>query len=108
MGNTKDAATGVAVLAACTVANDADRRPAVEDLKKLDAVVIDLQDAGAPFYTYETTVGYFLEAAAKAEIEVDCCSIVRIRLRGRLCRDRFRTRAMRASRIIFRCRCGMG
>jgi uncharacterized protein YbbC (DUF1343 family) len=33
-------------------------------------VVIDIQDAGARFYTYETTLGYFLEGAAKAEIEV--------------------------------------
>ena len=32
--------------------------------------MIDLADAGARFYTYETTVGYFLEAAAKAGIEV--------------------------------------
>src|SRR5581483_1167817 len=41
-----------------------------EMLKGLDAIVIDLQDAGVRFYTYETTVGYFLEAAAKAGIEV--------------------------------------
>jgi uncharacterized protein YbbC (DUF1343 family) len=51
-------------------ATDAARRPSVELLKTLDAVVIDIQDAGAPFYTYETTLGYFLEAAAKAGIEV--------------------------------------
>jgi uncharacterized protein YbbC (DUF1343 family) len=43
---------------------DADRRPKPEDLKDLDAVVIDLQDAGVRFYTYETVLGYFLEAAA--------------------------------------------
>lgn len=67
--NTKDAATGVAVHSVYG-ANDAARRPAVETLKTLDAVVIDLQDAGTRFYTYETTVGYFLEAAAKAEIDV--------------------------------------
>ena len=41
------------------------RRPRAEDLAKLDAVVIDLQDAGVRFYTYETVVGYFLEAAAQ-------------------------------------------
>ena len=40
---------------------DADKRPKPEDLKDLDAVVIDLQDAGARFYTYETVVGYFVE-----------------------------------------------
>jgi uncharacterized protein YbbC (DUF1343 family) len=32
--------------------------------------VIDIQDAGVRFYTYETTVGYFLEAAAAAGVEV--------------------------------------
>jgi len=51
-------------------ATDAARRPSVDLLRKLDAVVIDIQDVGARFYTYETTVGYFLEAAAKAGIEV--------------------------------------
>ena len=45
-------------------AKDADSRPKPEDLKNLDAVVIDLQDAGVRFYTYETVLGYFLEAAA--------------------------------------------
>ncbi|WP_348269405.1 sodium/solute symporter [Edaphobacter paludis] len=49
---------------------DSDKRPKLEDLSKLDAVVIDLQDAGVRFYTYETVVGYFLEAAAKAHIEI--------------------------------------
>ena len=39
-------------------------------MKRLDAVVIDLADAGARFYTYEATTGYFLEAAAKAGIEI--------------------------------------
>jgi uncharacterized protein YbbC (DUF1343 family) len=31
----------------------------------MDAIVFDIQDIGARFYTYETTLGYFLEAAAK-------------------------------------------
>ncbi|WP_350449100.1 serine hydrolase [Paracidobacterium acidisoli] len=43
---------------------DAQRRPSLDTLRQLDAVVIDLQDAGVRFYTYETVVGYFLEAAA--------------------------------------------
>jgi len=43
---------------------DADKRPSHAQLKDLDAVIIDLQDAGVRFYTYETVVGYFLEAAA--------------------------------------------
>lgn len=47
-----------------------DKRPRLSDLKQLDAVVIDLQDLGTRFWTYETLVGYFLEAAAHAKIEV--------------------------------------
>ena len=46
------------------------RRPSLESLKKLDGVVIDLQDVGVRFYTYEAVVGYFLEAAAQAHIEI--------------------------------------
>ncbi len=46
-------------------AKESDRRPSHEALKGLDAVVIDLQDAGVRFYTYDTVVGYFLEAAAE-------------------------------------------
>ena len=42
----------------------ADKRPHAEDLAKLDAIVIDLQDAGVRFWTYETVLGYFLEATA--------------------------------------------
>jgi SSS family transporter len=49
---------------------DSDKRPTVDSLKSLDAVVIDLQDVGVRFYTYETVVGYFLEAAAQAHIEI--------------------------------------
>jgi SSS family transporter len=48
---------------------EADKRPTHEQLKDLDAVVIDLQDAGVRFYTYDTVVGYFLEAAAKEKTE---------------------------------------
>jgi SSS family transporter len=67
--NSGDAATGLPVVSLYG-AKDADRRPKLEDLQKLDAVVIDLQDAGVRFYTYETVVGYFLEAAAKTGTEV--------------------------------------
>ena len=66
--NAKDAASGVVVYSVYG-ASDAARRPPMDVLKRLDAVVIDLADAGARFYTYETTVGYFLEAAARAGIE---------------------------------------
>ena len=67
--NSKDAATGVPVYSVYG-ATDAARRPSVDVMKNLDAVVFDIQDAGARFYTYETTLGYFLEAAAAAGVEV--------------------------------------
>jgi len=67
--NAKDAATGIAVYSVYG-ASDAARRPPMDVLKRLDAVVIDLADAGARFYTFETTTGYFLEAAAQAGIGV--------------------------------------
>lgn len=67
--NTKDAATGIPVYNVYG-AKDAARRPSIDLLKTLDAVVIDIQDAGVRFYTYESTLGYFLEAAAKAGTEV--------------------------------------
>jgi uncharacterized protein YbbC (DUF1343 family) len=65
----KDVATGITVYSVYG-ASDATRRPPMDVLKRLDAVVIDLADAGVRFYTYETTTGYFLEGAAKAGIEV--------------------------------------
>jgi uncharacterized protein YbbC (DUF1343 family) len=49
---------------------DSQRRPSLDTLRTLDAVVIDLQDAGVRFYTYETVLGYFLEAAAKTGTEI--------------------------------------
>jgi len=69
MHNSKDAVTGVPVYSVYG-ATDAARRPAADVMKTLDAVVIDIQDAGTRFYTYETTLGYFLEAAAAAGVEV--------------------------------------
>jgi uncharacterized protein YbbC (DUF1343 family)/CubicO group peptidase (beta-lactamase class C family) len=69
INNSKDAVTGVPVYSVYG-AKDADRRPPDDVLKGLDAVVFDIQDAGVRFYTYETTLGYFLEAAARAGIEV--------------------------------------
>jgi uncharacterized protein YbbC (DUF1343 family)/CubicO group peptidase (beta-lactamase class C family) len=64
IGNSVDAATGVPVYSVYG-STDAARRPPLDVLRKLDAIVIDIQDAGARFYTFETTVGYFLEAAAR-------------------------------------------
>src|SRR5882762_175368 len=69
LSNSKDEATGVPIYNVYG-GTDAARRPALDVLKNLDAVVVDIQDAGVRFYTYETTLGYFLEAAAKVGVEV--------------------------------------
>src|ERR1017187_1435541 len=43
-------------------------RPTPEMLRGVDALVFDIQDIGARFWTYETTLVYAMEAAAKAGI----------------------------------------
>ena len=67
--DSKDQSTGIPVHSIYG-RSDAERRPPQEQLRGLDAVVFDLQDAGVRFYTYETTLGYFLEACAKAGVEM--------------------------------------
>jgi uncharacterized protein YbbC (DUF1343 family)/CubicO group peptidase (beta-lactamase class C family) len=69
INNSKDTATGVSVYSVYG-GSDAARRPPPEVLRSLDAIVFDIQDAGVRFYTYETSLGYFLESAAKAGIEM--------------------------------------
>ncbi len=44
------------------------RRPSEAMLNGLDALVFDIQDAGTRFYTYISTMGYAMEAAAKKGI----------------------------------------
>jgi uncharacterized protein YbbC (DUF1343 family)/CubicO group peptidase (beta-lactamase class C family) len=46
------------------------RRPKPEQLKELDALVFDIQDVGARFYTYISTLGYVMEEAARARLPV--------------------------------------
>jgi uncharacterized protein YbbC (DUF1343 family) len=48
----------------------ATQRPTEEMLKGIDAMVIDLQDIGARFYTYMTTMAYVLEESARRNIRV--------------------------------------
>ncbi len=43
-------------------------KPTEKMLAGLDALVFDIQDAGARFYTYITTMGYAMEACAKKKI----------------------------------------
>ncbi len=67
--NPTDAATGLPVISLYGT-KERDRRPSLDSLRKLDAIVIDLQDAGVRFYTYEAVVRYFLEAATQTGTEI--------------------------------------
>ncbi len=63
--NSKDPATGVPIFSVYGD-SDAHRRPPDDVISNLDVIIFDIQDVGVRFYTYETTLGYFLEAAAQA------------------------------------------
>jgi uncharacterized protein YbbC (DUF1343 family)/CubicO group peptidase (beta-lactamase class C family) len=60
-----DAATGLPLY---SLYGDTER-PTDRMLEGLNALVFDIQDAGVRFYTYITTLGYCLEAAARKGIE---------------------------------------
>ncbi len=45
------------------------RKPSPEQLANLDALVFDIQDIGTRFYTYISTMGLAMEAAAEAKIK---------------------------------------
>ena len=60
----RDQATGLPV----TSLYGDHRRPTPKMFAGLDAIVFDIQDAGVRFYTYITTMGYAMEAAAGTRI----------------------------------------
>jgi uncharacterized protein YbbC (DUF1343 family)/CubicO group peptidase (beta-lactamase class C family) len=62
--DSSDAATGIRVYSLF----GATPRPTAEMLRGVDALVFDIQDIGARFWTYETTMVYAMEAAARAGI----------------------------------------
>ena len=47
-----------------------DRKPSKENLKDVDVLIFDIQDVGARFYTYISTLYYVLEAAGENNIPV--------------------------------------
>ncbi len=65
--DTKDEKTGLPVY---SLYKDGMRRPKPEQLAGLDAIVYDIQDIGARFYTYTATLKNVMEEAAKAKIPV--------------------------------------
>jgi uncharacterized protein YbbC (DUF1343 family)/CubicO group peptidase (beta-lactamase class C family) len=61
IGDTKDASTGLAVYSLYGET----RRPTAAMLGKIDTVVFDIQDIGARFYTYVSTMGEAMRACAE-------------------------------------------
>lgn len=57
----KDAKTGIPVLSLY----GKKKKPGKEDIGDLDVLVFDIQDVGARFYTYISTMHYVMEAAAE-------------------------------------------
>jgi uncharacterized protein YbbC (DUF1343 family) len=65
VNSSRDASTGLPVY---SLYGDV-QRPSAQMLEGIDALVFDIQDVGARFYTYITTLGYCLEAAGEKGIE---------------------------------------
>jgi len=65
IANSKDAASGIPVYSLFQGTN---RRIAPERLENVDALVFDIQDVGARFYTYSCTMLYSMEEAAKRRL----------------------------------------
>lgn len=62
----KDPKTGLPII---SLYGD-NKKPKAEQLKELDVLVFDLQDVGARFYTYISTLHYVMEAAAEQKIPI--------------------------------------
>ena len=66
VGDSVDLATDLLVISLY----GARRKPTREQLKGLDAVVFDIQDAGCRFYTYSSSLGLLMEACSEAGVAV--------------------------------------
>src|SRR5258708_1142085 len=66
VSDTKDEQTGLPIYSLYGES----RRPKPDQLKDLDALVYDIQDVGARFYTYIATLGYVMEEAGKAKLPI--------------------------------------
>lgn len=65
VADARDPATGVSIY---SLYHGDRRRPTAEMLKDIDVLVFDIQDVGARFYTYITTMAYAMEEAASHNI----------------------------------------
>ena len=64
--NSLDSATGLPVISLY----GSHKKPKPEDLAGIDVVVYDLQDVGARFYTYISTLEYCMEACAENHVQL--------------------------------------
>jgi uncharacterized protein YbbC (DUF1343 family) len=61
IANGRDSATGLPIISLY----GSQKKPSAEHLKDVDVVVYDIQDVGARFYTYISTLQYVMEACAE-------------------------------------------
>ena len=66
VSSSRDEKTGLPIYSLYGAVN----RPTDEMLAGIDTLVFDVQDAGVRFYTYETTMAYVMEEAAKRKIKM--------------------------------------
>lgn len=64
--SSKDPSTGLPIVSLY----GRNRRPTPEQLEDVDVVLFDIQDVGARFYTYISTMTYVMQAAARQQIPV--------------------------------------
>jgi uncharacterized protein YbbC (DUF1343 family) len=67
VNNSVDAKTGLAVV---SLYGNKHYKPTPDDLKGIDLMIFDIQDVGARFYTYLSTLQYVMEACAENNIEL--------------------------------------
>ena len=67
INNAVDEATHVPVI---SLYGNKHYKPTPEDLKGLDLIIFDIQDVGARFYTYLSTLQYVMEACAENHVEL--------------------------------------
>ncbi len=65
----RDAQTGLPIVSLY----GQNKRPTTEQLKDVDIILFDIQDVGARFYTYISTMHYAMEAAAENHIPMIVC-----------------------------------
>lgn len=62
----KDSKTGIDIISLY----GQEKKPSSEDLKDIDLFIFDIQDVGARFYTYISTLHYVMEACAENDVDL--------------------------------------